>query len=283
MSIQRVPNNDEPITVVKVGGQLLDDAASLNAIVAAITQASIRTKLVVVHGGGTAVTELLTKLGIEAPKINGLRATNAAAIGPVVGALAGTANKSFTAALRSEGCNAVGLCLGDGGAAIVERHPDAALGCVGLVTGGTGDLWRELLAAGRTPVVSSIGFSAAGELLNVNADDAALGAALAVGASALVLVTDTPGVLDADGAAIPFLDEPLAQSAIESGIIHSGMVPKVNAALQAAGQLSAPVRIVHFSQISEALASSAGHVGTTVSSKRLRPMGSPEPTQPMPV
>ncbi len=283
MSRQHVPNGVDQITVVKIGGQLLDDPASRSAIVAAITQSSTHTKLIVVHGGGDAAGELLSKLGIEAPKINGLRATNDAAIGPVVGALAGTVNKSFTAALRTAGCDAVGLCLGDGGAVIVERHPDPALGCVGLVAGGTGDLWRELLASGRTPVVSSIGFSATGALLNVNADDAALGAALAVSAVALVLVTDTAGVLDSQGAVMPFLDEQLAATSIGSGIIHSGMVPKVNAALQAAGQLSAPVRIVHFSQISEALASSAGHVGTTVSSKRLRPSGSPEPTQPMPV
>lgn len=283
MSTQRGPKIDEQITVVKIGGQLLDDAASLSAIVAAITHVSARTKLIVVHGGGAATTVLLSKLGIEAPKLNGLRATSDEAIGPVVGALAGTANKSFTAALQAAGCNAVGLCLGDGGAVAVERHPDATLGCVGLAAGGTGGLWRELLAAGRTPVVSSIGFSAAGELLNVNADDAALGAALAVNATSLVLVTDTQGVLDAQGAVMPFLDADLAKRLIEAGIIHGGMVPKVNAALQAAARLNAPVRIVRFSQLSAALAPSTAHVGTTVTTKRLRPTGSPEPTQPMPV
>ncbi|MCB1282433.1 MAG: acetylglutamate kinase, partial [Salinibacterium sp.] len=152
--------------------------------------------------------------------------------------------------------------LGDGGALEVSQTSVAELGRVGTVTGGDAGLWKDLLASGRTPVVASIGLDTAGTLLNVNADDAALGAAIAVGARGLVLVTDTAGVLDADREVIGELTAERAEALIESGTIHSGMIPKVAAALAAAEQLGAPVHIVPACGLGSALAGEP--IGTVV-------------------
>jgi acetylglutamate kinase len=250
--------------VIKIGGRLLDDAVSRQSIVASVT-GSVRP-IVVVHGGGDTVDVLLTQLGITTPKVNGLRATGPDAIGPVVGVLAGLVNKSLTASLRAHGCNAVGLCLGDGGALQVTKVAQSELGFVGEVTGGDARLWSELLASGRVPVIASIGFANDGLLLNVNADDAAAGAARALNAHALLLVTDTHGVLDAAGAVIPSLDQAAAQALQDAGVIHGGMVPKVRGALAAAERVgstaNAVVRIVHWSDLNRAL--SGEPVGTAI-------------------
>jgi acetylglutamate kinase len=187
-------------------------------------------------------------------------------------------NKSLTASLRARGCDAVGLCLGDGGALQVSQVTDSQLGFVGEVTGGDALLWRELLASSRVPVIASIGYSSDGSLLNVNADDAAAGAASALGAHALLLVTDTHGVLDADGSVIPVLDHAAAQALQASGVMHGGMVPKVRGALAAADRVGshaqAVVRIVHWSDLNTALAGES--VGTAIlPAGASEPMGEP--------
>lgn len=246
--------------VIKIGGRLLDEVQSRTAIIGAI--ASTTQPTIVVHGGGDAVDALLARLGIETTRIEGLRVTDADAIGPVVGVLAGMVNKQLVASLRLAGCDAVGLCLGDGGALDVVPDANAALGFVGQVVGGAGALWLEILANGRMPVVASIGIGPDGALLNVNADDAGVGVATAVDAQTLVLVTDTKGVLDADGVVIPSLDGAAAEALKASGVIIGGMVPKVRSALEAADRFGAPVRIVHWTDLAAALAGNS--VGTSV-------------------
>lgn len=246
--------------VIKIGGRLLDDAQSRQAIIGAI--ASCAQPTIVVHGGGDAVDVLLARLGITTTKIEGLRLTDADAIGPVVGVLAGLVNKQLVASLRLAGCDAVGLCLGDGGALDVVSHANPELGFVGQVVGGAGALWMELLTNGRVPVVASIGIGPDGALLNVNADDAGVGVAMAVDAQTLVLVTDTKGVLDAEGVVIPSLDAATAEALKVSGVIVGGMVPKVRSALEAAERFGAPVRIVHWTDLASALTGAS--VGTSV-------------------
>lgn len=280
--------------VLKLGGRVLDhdaacaEIASVLASVLASGSSSGKTSgiaapkppVVVVHGGGVRVDALLGELKIESPKINGLRATNDQAIGPVAGVLAGVVNKRLVGVLRSHGCNALGLCLGDGGALRVERAADPALGNVGRVIGGEARLWRELLGSGYTPVVSSIGLGPQGELLNVNADDAAAGVAAALEARTLVMVTDTEGVLDARQQVIPELDAATMRGLIADGSIAGGMIPKVNAAQRAADILAAPVTIMHWNQLAGSLQASASKiVGTRVlpaSLGRVRPRGGPE-------
>ncbi len=271
-------SNHQPI-VIKLGGRVLDDAPACASIAASI--AASDAPVVVVHGGGDRVDTLLDKLNITTPKIDGIRATSKEAIGPVVGVLAGLVNKSLVGVLRSHGCDAVGLCLGDGGALEVEQVANPALAMVGRVVSGEADLWRELLGSGYTPVVSSIGLDVQGQLLNVNADDAALGAARALGARTLVMVTDTQGVLDTQQTLIPELDAATARALIADGTIAAGMIPKVTAALLAAESLAAPVHIAHWSALTDIMQDSTTGplAGTRIlpeSLSRVRPRGGPE-------
>ena len=149
-----------------------------------------------------------------------------------VAVLAGLANKRLVAALRAAGVDAVGLAALDGGTVEVERHPDASrLGAVGRVVAVHPQLIETLLDQGRTPVLASIG--AAGEqLYNVNADDLAAGLAGALGASALVLLSDTSG-LKLDGRIVPRLDAHRIAAALEHPDVKDGMRPKLRAAAAA--------------------------------------------------
>jgi len=126
--------------------------------------------------------------------------------------------------------DAVGLAALDGGSLAVTPHPQAALlGAVGAISGVDPSLLLSLLAQGRTPVVASIGATADGELLNVNADDAASALTAAVGASDLVLLSDTPG-LKLDGVVVPALAAADLEATLARPDVGGGMVPKLRAA-----------------------------------------------------
>lgn len=229
--------------VVKVGGALLDDASSLRTFLSHAAKAAGR--LVLVHGGGGATDRLLSQLGIDTPRIEGLRATPDEAIDVVVGSLAGTANHRLVAGLHASGARAVGLSLTSGGLCRCERAraESGDLGRVGLAHAGDRDLVRLLLEAGFVPVVSSIGDDGAGGALNVNADDAAVAVAATLGAREIVLLTDVAGVRGGDGHTMAELDEAETDRLIETGVIAGGMIPKVRGALRASAALGRGVRI----------------------------------------
>lgn len=239
--------------VVKVGGATLERAGSLWRDVVALhaSRGGTTRGVVLVHGGGNAVDRHLERLGMATLRVEGLRVTPPEQVEEIAGVLAGRTNKHAVGSLAGAGARAVGVCLGDGGAwgiptRVMSRGVD--LGRVGEVSPagpGSGTLLMHLLAGGFLPVVCSIGLDEDGGFLNVNADDAAAGVASAVGAEALVLVTDVPGVLDARGAVIPTLDEAGIDRAVASGVIHGGMVPKVRAALARATASGRPVIITN--------------------------------------
>lgn len=139
------------------------------------------------------------------------------------------------------------------------------LGRVGEVVGGGAGVVRALLAGGFLPVVSSIGIDAEGGLLNVNADDGAAALARAVGASALVLLTDVPGVKGADGRVKPALNSTDVEAMIASGEITGGMIPKVRSALAAARATGAGVVILSGESPEHLMAYLSGRpAGTTI-------------------
>ena len=229
------------ITVVKLGGALLDDAAALAGVVRTI--AAFDGAVIVVHGGGAEVDRRLAAAGILSEKIEGVRVTPSEAMAEVVAALAGVVNHALVRALQGAGANAVGLTLTDGGAcACARKIMPAGLGRVGEVVGGDGALWRTLLDGGFVPVLSSIGADADGAL-NINADEAAAGVAKAAGAASLVLLTDVEGVRDADGRTIASLDAERIEQLIAGGVIVGGMAVKCRSAAGAAEASGVPVRI----------------------------------------
>ncbi|EON3359104.1 acetylglutamate kinase [Yersinia enterocolitica] len=229
--------------VIKLGGVLLDSEEALERLFTALV--TYREKherpLVIMHGGGCLVDDLMKKLALPVVKKNGLRVTPADQIDIITGALAGTANKTLLAWAVKHDINAVGLCLGDSNTVSVTPL-DAALGHVGKAEAGSPALVQTLLAANYMPIISSIGITKEGSLMNVNADQAATALAATLGAD-LILLSDVSGILDGKGQRIAEMTAQKAEQLIAQGIITDGMVVKVNAALDAARSLGRPVDI----------------------------------------
>ncbi|MGP6381372.1 acetylglutamate kinase [Yersinia bercovieri] len=229
--------------VIKLGGVLLDSEEALERLFTALV--TYREKherpLVIMHGGGCLVDELMKKLALPVVKKNGLRVTPADQINIITGALAGTANKTLLSWAVKHQINAVGLCLGDGNTVSVTPL-DVELGHVGKAQPGSPALVQTLLAADYMPIISSIGITVDGKLMNVNADQAATALAATLGAD-LILLSDVSGILDGKGQRIAEMTAQKAEQLIAQGIITDGMIVKVNAALDAARSLGRPVDI----------------------------------------
>jgi len=216
--------------VVKLGGRALE-AAGATAELAADARALVAAghRVVLVHGGGAEVTGWSERLGLEPRFHQGLRVSDAETLDVAVAVLAGLANKRLVAVLRAEGLDAVGLAGVDGGIVSAVPHPDAAtLGAVGAVAGIEPALLELLFERGSLPVLASIA-AHQGQLLNVNADDLAAALAAALGADALLLLSDTPG-LRLSGALVPSLDAEGLAAALAHPDVRDGMAPKLRAA-----------------------------------------------------
>jgi acetylglutamate kinase len=229
------------ITVLKLGGELLEDTAAMEAAAAAIVQLAAGGPLVVVHGGGRAIDAELRARG-ETPRfVDGLRVTDAAALDTVVSVLAGRTNTALVAAIGAAHARAVGLTGADGGigrsvpveAFETVRGERVDLGLVGQPDGTDVALLHDLLGLGYIPVVASIGVTSSGGLLNVNADTLAGHLAAALGAGRFIVAGATPGVLDWQGATIARLTPEAMAGMTASGTAHSGMIAKLTACRRA--------------------------------------------------
>jgi acetylglutamate kinase len=224
-------------TVLKLGGELLEDGAAIRSAAEAIVRLSGAGPLVVVHGGGRAIDAELRSRGEEPRFVDGLRVTDAGALDAVVCVLAGRTNTALVAAIGAAGGRAVGLTGADGG---IGRSTRAAaftsvsgepvdLGLVGQPDATDVSLLHDLLGLGYVPVIASVGVSATGSLLNVNADSLAGHLAGALGAGRLIVAGATAGVLSAEGALIGQLTLAEIDAMIASGAAHSGMIAKLAA------------------------------------------------------
>jgi acetylglutamate kinase len=232
---------DAPV-VVKLGGRTQGDAALPDAV-AALWRAT-GGRLVVVHGGGDAVSELQRARGLEPRFVGGRRVTGAGDIDVIRMALSGLANKQLVAAFRAAGVPALGLSGEDGALLRAAPTPNAELGLVGEPTQVDARLLALLLDAGYCPVVSPVSASTAAEgvALNVNGDDAAAAVAVAVRAAELFFMADVPGVLH-QGAPIHALDLAAAAALVADGTAAGGMAAKLEAARHALLAGVARVRI----------------------------------------
>ena len=220
----------------KVGGNELDDPDFLMGLVNAI--AAVRSEgqaPVIVHGGGKAVTDLQTRLGLKEQRVEGLRVTDAASMDVVEMVLSGLMNKRIVRALVNAGLRAAGVSGVDDGTIYVEKmwHPLGDLGRVGEVQDVDDHLLRTLIAADIIPVISPVSFGALDALsYNVNADHAATAIAAKLGAIKLIFISNVPGILVADRV-VRAVTASQAEQWIEEGIIFGGMVPKVRSAVEA--------------------------------------------------
>lgn len=218
--------------LVKLGGTLLDEAASRSAIAGQLAAVAREHRLVVVHGGGKQVTRFLEERGIQSRFVGGLRVSDEAVIDAVTKVIAGSVNKQLVGALVAAGRPAVGLSGLDGPLTIAEQlNPD--LGWVGRPVRSDGRALEALLAGGFTPAVACIAGDLAGNLYNVNADNMAVSCASGWGAEKLIFLTDVPGVKGEDGVLIPHLTPEAIRGLIDSGVAHGGMQAKLESAVAA--------------------------------------------------
>jgi acetylglutamate kinase len=241
------------ITVLKLGGELLEDRTAMRAAVRGVASLRAHGPVVVVHGGGRAIDADLKARGLTPRFVDGLRITDDETLDTVVGVLAGRINTAFVAALGAAGVKAVGLTGADASLGRSTVAPPlqttsgaiADLGRVGVPDADAPiDLLADLTSLGYVPVIASIGVGADGDLLNVNADVLAAHLARAVGAARLIIGGKTPGVFDASGRTCARLDESAARRMVASGTATDGMVAKLGACLNAIAGGVAEVRIV---------------------------------------
>ena len=235
--------------VVKYGGHAMGEAAlaaEFGRDIALLKQVGINP--VVVHGGGPQINDMLGRLAIKSTFVDGLRVTDAAMVEVVEMVLAGTVNKHVADLINRAGALAVGVCGKDGGMirarplrrttrdtdSNIERVLD--LGYVGEPEHVDVRVIHALTGAGLTPVIAPVGIGADGQTYNINADTAAGAIAGALHATRLLMLTDVPGVLDAEGRLIPEMTIAQVHAAIASGVITGGMIPKVETCIDAIGR-----------------------------------------------
>ncbi|HKS59519.1 MAG TPA: acetylglutamate kinase [Thermoplasmata archaeon] len=220
--------------VVKVGGHLIREGAPVARIAQWVAALAAQEPVIVVHGGGEDADQLLERLQLPTPKIDGVRVTDAKALPVVAGVLAGTVNLRVVSALGELGVPAIGL-TGASHRAVFARpagEPPGSLGFVGEPTRTDVGFIRRILSLGWVPVFAPVAVGEQGGYLNVNAD--LFAARIASDLSARLLeVTDVPGVCDKEGRLIPRLRAHQIPSLVEDGTITAGMIPKVRAAERA--------------------------------------------------
>jgi len=216
------------VHVYKVGGPALEDPELLAPLAREV--AGLDGRAVLVHGGGRHIQRVLDSLGIESRFVNGRRFTSDEAMEAVEMVLSGTVNKGLAAGLSAAGTPAVGLSGRDGG--MVRARIEEGLGRVGTPEAVDPAAIHALWDAGMLPVVSPVASDADGRAVNVNADEAALGLARALGARTLVYLSDVDGVR-LDGETAITLDPDAAEQRIADGTIAGGMALKVRVALEA--------------------------------------------------
>ncbi len=232
--------------VVKYGGHAMGDetlATQFGRDIALLKQVGVNP--VVVHGGGPQINAMLQRLAISSNFVDGLRVTDASMVEVVEMVLAGTVNKHVTGLINQAGALAVGICGKDGGLIRARkltrtvRDPDSHieraldLGFVGEPESVDVRVIHALTGAGLIPVIAPVAMGADGQTYNINADSVAGAVAGALGAQRLLMLTDVPGVLDADRHLIPDMTIADVGAAIASGVISGGMIPKVENCVEA--------------------------------------------------
>ncbi|MCR5394320.1 MAG: acetylglutamate kinase [Bacteroidales bacterium] len=253
------------ITVVKVGGGIVEDEKSLNALLDKF--AKIEGLKVLVHGGGRSATKVAEQLGIAQTMIGGRRITDAETLKVVTMVYAGLVNKNIVAQLQARGVNALGLTGADMNVIVSHKRPikqvkmeDGSVqpvdyGFVGDIDRVNADLLADLIAKGVVPVMSPIGHDCQGHLLNTNADTIASTVAVALAKHfevTLMFCFEKRGVLrnpDDDNSVIPEIVASDFARLVEDGVVSGGMLPKLENSFEAIRQGVREVIITHADQI----------------------------------
>lgn len=231
--IQKYTNK---IIVVKYGGNAMISDELKDAVMGDIVLLSlIGIKVVLVHGGGPEITNMLKMIGKESKFVNGLRVTDKETVDIVQMVLAGKINKNLVNLLHHKGGNAIGLC-GIDGHMIEAACLNPELGYVGEITKVNTQPILDVLEKGYIPVISTVGCDKDGNVYNINADTAASKIAGLLGAESLISMTDIEGILrdkDDPSTLISKIFADDAPQLIKDGVISGGMIPKVECCIDA--------------------------------------------------
>lgn len=227
--------------VVKYGGNAMINDELKNSVIKDIVMLNcVGIKVVVVHGGGPEINNMLEKIGKQGEFVNGLRVTDSETIDIVQMVLAGKVNKDIVALINQMGGNAIGLSGIDGNlltAEKLEKHDGVDLGYVGEINNVNKDIIEHNLNGGYIPVISTIALNKSnGQVYNINADSAAAKISVKLNAEKLILLTDVPGILEdinEPESLIPEINLTDIARLKEKGIIKGGMIPKVDCCLEA--------------------------------------------------
>ena len=224
------------IVVVKYGGNaMVNDQRKQQVMEDIALLWLIGVKVVLVHGGGPEISQIMKRLGKETVFVNGLRVTDRETVDIVQMVLAGKVNKDLVNLLQMKGGHAVGVSGIDGG--ILEaKMKNEALGYVGTITRVRTQPIMDLLEKNYIPVLSTVASDRQGNTFNINGDTAAADLAGALGAERLIMMTDINGILrdkDDPNSLIPELRVSQAKELFDQGVISGGMIPKVDCCGQA--------------------------------------------------
>ena len=228
--------------IIKYGGAAMRDERLKVSFAQDVTiLRKIGINIIIVHGGGKDITDLASALNISTRFVDGQRYTDEKMVDVVLMVLAGKLNKEIVNLINTNGGNAVGLCGMDNGLLKARRITEKDLGLVGDVSFVNTGFLNLLLNNGMMPVIAPLAVGDDNKILNINADLAAGAIATALKAEKLVYLSDIEGVL-VDKQLVSSLTHAEAESLIERGAIHSGMIPKVRSAFST---LDAGVNKVH--------------------------------------
>jgi acetylglutamate kinase len=232
--------------VIKYGGNAMADDNLKNSFARDVTLMKlVGMNPVVVHGGGPQIGDLLKRLGKESTFIQGMRVTDSETMDVVEMVLGGLVNKEIVNLINRHGGNAVGLSGKDGELirakklVLSQNAPELKapeiidIGHVGEVERINTGLINMLVHGDFIPVIAPIGVGADGQSYNINADLVASEMAKALVSEKLIILTNTPGVLDENGNVLTGLSQQRVEELIEQGVIHGGMLPKIQSAMDA--------------------------------------------------
>ncbi|MFO8000779.1 MAG: acetylglutamate kinase [Marinilabilia sp.] len=225
---------DQQLTIVKVGGKVLEDPASLQSFLDDFSV--LPGAKLLVHGGGRSATSMADRMGVETKMVDGRRITSSDMLEVVTMVYGGLVNKKVVAELQARDINALGLTGADLDLVRARKRTGTEIdyGFVGDVDEVHPKVLLNLVKQGVVPVVAPLSHDGKGQLLNTNADTMASSLAVAVAGTfdtKLVFCFDKPGVLinpDDDNSVIPFLNRELFNMYREEGIIGEGMIPKLD-------------------------------------------------------
>lgn len=226
------------VTIVKIGGNVIDNAGFLNEFLSAF--ANIQDQKILVHGGGKIASDIGLELGIEPHYVNGRRVTDKRTLDLVTMVYGGLINKNIVASLQAKGCSALGLTGADGGIIKAVKRPvqEVDYGFVGDIQPDSVDLelLKRLLDSGLSTIFAPLTYSSDGILLNTNADTIAniLATSMAkLRPVQLIYCFEKDGVLDANSEVIPKITQADLEHLQTEGIVKDGMIPKLTNACEA--------------------------------------------------